>query len=845
MPVSTLAGRQHARSSRWSTAFGSATTARVSGGSGGDNAKLRRNGDQTRSFFGVSPRLRLLICFGVLLVSVGRASGSSPSPTGTAPPIPVPTAVPIPAQTAVSIPAPTPAPTSQPTITPNPTATRLAITNFSTSVEKNSTACVTVEYESTVVTAPLETALSEMDCYTAAVTNDSEFSVQPTCSCGVIDLSDRDLTGTIPSALGNCTEVTKLILYNNLLTGTIPNVLSALTNLSTLIVHDNSLTGTIPLELSHLAGLRNLTLYSNSLTGAVPSAWCDSSTLETCDLVTAPEPSNKFYCESNKFYCESDCCDLSQNASCVPWPMAVPTQLPSDSPTPAATPGSIYSPTPVPTTTPIPTPMPIPHPTSSPSPVPAPEPTNITSSQPTAIPTSIPTSSQPTAYPPVVRIVEPALTIVNADSRIVFGAAVTSGSSSVKIRWFSEALNVSDPTLFGTSHTSLWLVTKPFVLVENQRYTFHVVATDALGHTGLANITIAVNSAPTNGTLVCSPNSGWALTTDFRLLTFEWVDSENDLPLTYQFNYVSASTGGQVILSGDGSSVLNCTKLPIGNNLTLQTTATDIHGGASTAFAYTNVWLKDDMAYAIGNATAAVADRMTAGDDESAISEICACADTMNSIESWLSWDTATAWRSDLLGLLVEASRGIVTTTAANVALRSATLAVLTEAPSRLSDDMQWTAVKYAQAVANSSRALGSVPSPARSSIVNALAATIDAGILTSTNRTTTASEEIEATLLQLHLLSLPDLAPGESQLVTKGSSIALASSVLACPWGNCEASYVQSPAVTSHATANASFVLPWSVVAEVTARVGACALDAEETTEVGVQAVTWGCVRV
>ena len=127
---------------------------------------------------------------------------------------------------------------------------------------------MTVKYELTVVTAPLETALSEMDCYTA-VTNDSEFSVQPACSCGVIDLSDSDLTGvtgTIPSALGNCTEATQLILYNNLLTGTIPNVLSALTNLSTLIVHDNSLTGTIPLELSHLAGLVNLALYSNSLT---------------------------------------------------------------------------------------------------------------------------------------------------------------------------------------------------------------------------------------------------------------------------------------------------------------------------------------------------------------------------------------------------------------------------------------------------------------------------------------------------------------------------------------------------------------------------------------------------
>ena len=135
MPVSTLlAGRQHARSSRWSTAFGrrSATTARVSGGSGGDNAKLRRNGDQARSsFFGVSPRLRLLICFGVLLVSVGRASGSRPSPTETALPIPVPTAVPIPAPTAVSIPALTPAPTSQPTITPNPTATRLAMLRIS------------------------------------------------------------------------------------------------------------------------------------------------------------------------------------------------------------------------------------------------------------------------------------------------------------------------------------------------------------------------------------------------------------------------------------------------------------------------------------------------------------------------------------------------------------------------------------------------------------------------------------------------------------------------------------------------------------------------------------------
>ena len=85
-----------------------------------------------------------------------------------------------------------------------------------------------------------------------------------------LDLSDRNLTGTIPAALGNLTALMTLNLYSNTLTGTIPTELGNLTALTTLNLYSNTLTGTIPASLANLSTtLRSLRLHRNQLRGQI------------------------------------------------------------------------------------------------------------------------------------------------------------------------------------------------------------------------------------------------------------------------------------------------------------------------------------------------------------------------------------------------------------------------------------------------------------------------------------------------------------------------------------------------------------------------------------------------
>ena len=87
-----------------------------------------------------------------------------------------------------------------------------------------------------------------------------------------LDLSWNQLTGTIPPALSNLTNLKYLILSTNKLRGTIPPALADLTNLIELVLHENQLTGRIPPTLANLTNLKSLYLSSNQLTGAIPPA---------------------------------------------------------------------------------------------------------------------------------------------------------------------------------------------------------------------------------------------------------------------------------------------------------------------------------------------------------------------------------------------------------------------------------------------------------------------------------------------------------------------------------------------------------------------------------------------
>ena len=86
-----------------------------------------------------------------------------------------------------------------------------------------------------------------------------------------LNLSNNELTGPIPSELGDLTHLSRLFLSNNELTGHMPSELGDLTALTVLSLWGNNLTGTIPSELGDLTNLTHLFLWGNDLKGAIPS----------------------------------------------------------------------------------------------------------------------------------------------------------------------------------------------------------------------------------------------------------------------------------------------------------------------------------------------------------------------------------------------------------------------------------------------------------------------------------------------------------------------------------------------------------------------------------------------
>ena len=122
-----------------------------------------------------------------------------------------------------------------------------------------------------------------------------------------LDLSDNMLSGEIPSELGNLAALVELSLGGNQLTGGIPSelegvvlqelslrskqftgqissALEKLTNLQYLDLSDNMLSGEIPEKLGDLTNLRYLGLSDNQLTGEIPSELGQLSNLEQLDL---------------------------------------------------------------------------------------------------------------------------------------------------------------------------------------------------------------------------------------------------------------------------------------------------------------------------------------------------------------------------------------------------------------------------------------------------------------------------------------------------------------------------------------------------------------------------------
>lgn len=99
-----------------------------------------------------------------------------------------------------------------------------------------------------------------------------------------LDLAETDLTGEIPSEIGNLTGLVHLAMWRNNLEGGIPAELGNLTRLDTLGLFENSLSGAVPAELGNLVNLRVMELQDNRLIGPMPETLMNLSKLEYLNI---------------------------------------------------------------------------------------------------------------------------------------------------------------------------------------------------------------------------------------------------------------------------------------------------------------------------------------------------------------------------------------------------------------------------------------------------------------------------------------------------------------------------------------------------------------------------------
>lgn len=126
------------------------------------------------------------------------------------------------------------------------------------------------------LTGTIPTQLGDLDQLIHLYLNKNNLTGQIPVSFGdltaleQLSLKDNDLSGTIPSSLGNLPNLTNLILQKNDLTGSIPGSIGNLTNLTHLYLSQNNLSGAIPSSIGTLTSLTNLSFSQNQLSGNIP-----------------------------------------------------------------------------------------------------------------------------------------------------------------------------------------------------------------------------------------------------------------------------------------------------------------------------------------------------------------------------------------------------------------------------------------------------------------------------------------------------------------------------------------------------------------------------------------------
>ncbi|KAI8840949.1 hypothetical protein BC829DRAFT_402937 [Chytridium lagenaria] len=97
-----------------------------------------------------------------------------------------------------------------------------------------------------------------------------------------LNLASNELTGTIPAFIPSLKRLEDLALGSNRFTGEVPSNISALEKLIFLRLESNELTGTIPTSLSGLKNLISVSLFNNKMRGEIPIFFQASVRIRPC-----------------------------------------------------------------------------------------------------------------------------------------------------------------------------------------------------------------------------------------------------------------------------------------------------------------------------------------------------------------------------------------------------------------------------------------------------------------------------------------------------------------------------------------------------------------------------------
>ncbi|QJD77318.1 leucine-rich repeat domain-containing protein [Spirosoma rhododendri] len=100
-----------------------------------------------------------------------------------------------------------------------------------------------------------------------------------------VNFGSNNLNGTLPSSLGNLSELQRLVIFiEPLLSGTLPASLGNLSKLQLLEIEYTQISGSIPESLGNLKQLEQLLLAKNELSGSIPESLGNLSSLKTLYL---------------------------------------------------------------------------------------------------------------------------------------------------------------------------------------------------------------------------------------------------------------------------------------------------------------------------------------------------------------------------------------------------------------------------------------------------------------------------------------------------------------------------------------------------------------------------------